>query len=772
MNKPLFSLVVVGRDEEKTLPRLLGSLREFFDRGGEMVFVDTGSKDKTAQIARDAGCRVFEEGDRFRYVIDDEKAKAINEMFVVPPDKDIIHAGDSFFAFDQARNYAMNLASNDFICTPDCDEAWTVLNIDRINELIEQGYEKFLVDFVFAHHPDGSPSVAFSADTRFYDRRKIKWKGIIHETMQGEAKMTRITKDVAYLEHYQNMETDRTKYLAGLAWACYEEPDNDRNSHYFARELMYRGHYNSAIKEFHRHIDMGKWADERGQSMVYIGTCYDATGAPEKALEWWHRAFSLTGSRREPLIHLAYYWKRKDKPQMVAAYAAAALQIPNNGFYANRVANYTFEPHALMYWAKGWSGDILAARQHWFKCWEYHPDDPVFISDFDYYFKKPKVSIVIPSIRADKLERCLKAIEENAGYADYEVIVEKDSQEAPQGAPKVLKRGVERSTGELVMFLGDDTIPQKNFLFHAVASMHKNFPDLDGLIGLNDMYWKGEFATHWLASKKLLPYLGGEFFHTGYNHLSCDNELTEMCRKAGKYYWEERAKVYHDHPGVHGWSDETYDKHYRRVYQFDTMRKDRELLEKRSKLLGFQITNGLGCSAQYPDVPDVIDLRKRVTPNGKRALNVGVGPGDSWLAQQLPHMPFSHLDHIDVHKPYLDKAAEIPWAAENVGFIHKDITEFDVDGQYDIMLMFDVIEHLPKDKALEVLKSPVDKLIFVPLEDTDSLRVNRTGVESQDHVSCWTEEEIRGLGFETETITGFMHRKDGKVTDALWAWTI
>ena len=143
-------------------------------------------------MARDGGAKVFEVGDMFRYVVDEQTAQTINDKFVVPPDEDIIHGGDSFFAFDKARNYAKSLASNDFICTPDCDEAWTTLNIDKINELIEQGYEKFLVDFVFAHHADGTPAVAFCADTRFYDRRKIEWKGIIHETMRGEAKMIRV----------------------------------------------------------------------------------------------------------------------------------------------------------------------------------------------------------------------------------------------------------------------------------------------------------------------------------------------------------------------------------------------------------------------------------------------------------------------------------------------------------------------------------------------------------------------------------------------------
>jgi len=316
-----------------------------------------------------------------------------------------------------------------------------------------------------------------------------------------------------------------------------------------------------------------------------------------------------------------------------------------------------------------------------------------------------------------------------------------------------------------VMFLGDDTIPQKNFLFHAIVAMYKNFPELDGLIGLNDLYWRGEFATHWLASKKLLPMLGGEFFHTGYNHLSCDNELTEMCRKVGKYAWCEVAKVYHDHPGVHGWSDESYDKHYRRVYQYDTMRKDRQLLEARSKLLGFQITNGVGCSAPYPVVPECIDLRKRIVPNGKRALNVGVGRGDSWLAQQLPHLPFASLDNLDIHKPYLDKAAEMPWAAEKVAFIHDDITRFSVDGQYDLVLMFDVLEHLPKDKALDVLCTDTPKMLFVPLEG--EFRTNTTGIKSEDHQSAWTADEFRDLGFNVEVIKGF-HR--GAV-DAAWVTT-
>lgn len=591
MSKPKFSVVLIGRNEEKTIPRLLQSLAAFRTRGGDIVFVDTGSKDKTAEVARSGGCRVYEEGDRFRYVIDDEKAKAINDRFVVANEVQLINGGDSFFAFDQARNYAMSLAVNDFICTPDCDEAWTTLDIDRINALIDDGYEKLFVAFVFSHNPDGTPSLEFAADTRLYDRRRISWKGIIHETMQhkGALKMTTLPRDAALLEHFQNVETNRAGYLAGLAWACYEEPANDRNSHYFARELMYKGYYRSAIREFMRHIDMNGWADERGQSMVYVGNCHDALGDGTQALAWWHKAFDLTGTRREPLIALAHFSKRRDKFQAVAAYAAAAMEIPHNGFYNNMVSTYTYEPFSLMYWAKGWMGDIAAARKNWLRCWEYQPNDPTFIRDFEYYFEKPKVSIVIPSVRPDKLKVCVQAIVENAGYKNYEIIVEEDDHDNPQGAPKVLKRGVERSTGELVLMLGDDNVPQKNFLFHAVAAMHFHFPNMDGMIGLNDMKTNGATgatAAMWLISKKLLPMLGGEFLHTGYHHLYSDNELTARCRQAGKYAWCEAAKIYHDHPWEHGWSAESYDKFYKKAYE-EQEQHDRELLAKRASELGF-----------------------------------------------------------------------------------------------------------------------------------------------------------------------------------------
>jgi GT2 family glycosyltransferase len=115
----------------------------------------------------------------------------------------------------------------------------------------------------------------------------------------------------------------------------------------------------------------------------------------------------------------------------------------------------------------------------------------------------------------------------------------------------MVKRLVEKSKHDLVCFLGDDTIPQHGFLREALKAM-KTLPDGWGLVALNDKVHQGRLATHWLADKRLLPLIGGEFFHTGYSHCFCDSELTLRCHALGRYVFAEKAVIVHDHPVVRG----------------------------------------------------------------------------------------------------------------------------------------------------------------------------------------------------------------------------
>ncbi len=161
------------------------------------------------------------------------------------------------------------------------------------------------------------------------------------------------------------------------------------------------------------------------------------------------------------------------------------------------------------------------------------------------------VSIVVPVTRPEGARRCFAACHENSGLPKdmYEIVTEEDPERI--GLTIMLKRLVEQSSYDLVCFLGDDCVPLPDFLLKAVLAM-ETLPDGWGLVGLNDQFHGPELATHWLADKRLLPFLGGEFFHTGYRAMYCDNELTERCRAMGRYVWAEEAKIFHDHPAVTG----------------------------------------------------------------------------------------------------------------------------------------------------------------------------------------------------------------------------
>src|ERR1035437_5050967 len=120
-----FSVVLICRNEAKTLPRLLKSLEEFQKRDGEIILLDNGSTDNTPNIARSLGCKVTEVGDRFLTTIDADLAEKINTRFVIENEPPIVKVGDKLFDYSASRNFAATLASNDMVSCPDCDEQFT-----------------------------------------------------------------------------------------------------------------------------------------------------------------------------------------------------------------------------------------------------------------------------------------------------------------------------------------------------------------------------------------------------------------------------------------------------------------------------------------------------------------------------------------------------------------------------------------------------------------------------------------------------------------------
>jgi glycosyltransferase involved in cell wall biosynthesis len=358
----IFSTVLIARNEEKTLPRLLESVKGC----DEIIVVDTGSTDSTVEVAKKYGATVVEVGNKFVIEIDNETAWT---------SWGLLEGGMKAFNFAEARNYAASLARNDMIFMPDCDEVveWDLANLPEADRLE--------YNFYYAMDKEGKPIIQF-IHSKFYNRKKYKWVRVVHEVLEGQGE-TKFT-DKILLKHYQNKETNRSQYLTGLLIDHHINPYNDRNTHYLARELMYNKQYEKAIKFFQKHLDNNGWLVEQGQSCIYTGDCYKALGKETEAKEWYRKALGYE-LRREPLIALGHLHFDKKEWREAKAYYELALLVGRTNYYGNIEDNYTHLPHGQLSVCLYWLGEKEKSLEHLKKALEYAPNNETYLNNLKFY---------------------------------------------------------------------------------------------------------------------------------------------------------------------------------------------------------------------------------------------------------------------------------------------------------------------------------------------------------------------------------------------------
>lgn len=195
-----------------------------------------------------------------------------------------------------------------------------------------------------------------------------------------------------------------------------------------------------------------------------------------------------------------------------------------------------------------------------------------------------KVSIIIPVIRPELAKRCLAAIEKNAWIKkeNYEVLTAIDENNI--GCPKMVAKLTQKARHDWIMFLGDDTIPRRDFIRPAFAAA-RELPDGWGVVGLNTQDPRGSNPlAHWMAHKKMLGLIpGGAFFAPEYVHAWGDNELQDIAKEDNRWAFAGRSFIDHDHPVN---QTREPDEHLDRVYSEETIKADQKtyFIRKRERM--------------------------------------------------------------------------------------------------------------------------------------------------------------------------------------------
>lgn len=360
-------------------------------------------------------------------------------------------------------------------------------------------------------------------------------------------------------------------------------------------------------------------------------------------------------------------------------------------------------------------------------------------------YMMPRIDFIIPTLgRPEGLQACLDSID-NLRYPQD--LIEIMVVEGEGTVPEKVKHGVGKTSGDYVVYAANDIVFEKDSLYTAVLESLENGKRLVAFdTGVRNEH--GYICEHFMIKRNLIPQLeNGEIFSTDFKHYCCDDWLWAQCSRLGETY-QGTGKVKHNH-----WS---------RIgsgVEMDWVNK---------KALEHVIADRITLANKYNDIG--LKLRLPAVTQNLSVLNVGVGSQQSGLAMQLKKFKFAKLTMMDVWKPYLDAVVQADYQSP-VEIIQEDIRNITDFTPYDYVLIFDVLEHLPKEEAIEVVKRiPCKLLIFGPLEP--SLMNHRHGtddIEPQSHLSLWTEQDFKDLGLKTHVLKNF-HTEEGVSYDAIWAW--
>lgn len=201
------SLCMIVKNEESILARCLDSVAELMD---EIIIVDTGSTDRTREVAAKYTDRVFD----FQWVDD----------------------------FSTARNYAFSKASMEYIYSADADEVLDQENQERFRVLKETLLPEIeIVQMKYANQLQFQTVYNFDEEYRpklFKRKRDFIWEGPIHETVRLAPLVFDSDIVITHMAEGDHAKRD----LAGFHKHCSAGYRPDKRLHnLYARELMMAG---------------------------------------------------------------------------------------------------------------------------------------------------------------------------------------------------------------------------------------------------------------------------------------------------------------------------------------------------------------------------------------------------------------------------------------------------------------------------------------------------------------------------------------------------
>lgn len=260
------SVCIIAKNEEANIERCLSSLAPY---GFEIVVVDTGSTDKTKEIAARYTDRIFD----FEWTDN----------------------------FSEARNYSLQMASNNWIFMMDCDEWIDSVDIEEMNY-----FRKKCPDYagsISRKNISGEPGnvrVYIDRTERLFSRKHYYYTGAIHEQLtpkhRGQFQTLLLNTTInhsGYLLSPQEQAEKAKRNLKLLFQQMVEEPNNPYVYFQIGKSYQSIDDFQKAIPFFEKAISYDLDPSLAYVTMLFVqyGLCLIYTGQAKKALVVCQRVY-------------------------------------------------------------------------------------------------------------------------------------------------------------------------------------------------------------------------------------------------------------------------------------------------------------------------------------------------------------------------------------------------------------------------------------------------------------------------------------------------
>lgn len=297
--------------------------------------------------------------------------------------------------FDTSRNYLLdNLPQDaDYVINLDVDEVlvagWRE-KMDGVPPHVNRPRYKY----TWSWKEDGTEGLVYGGD-KIVSRHGYHFKHPVHEVMVPEIPQVEAFVEGLEIHHHPDNTKSRGQYLPLLIQAVEEDPEDDRNMYYCARELFFAGQFEQASQYFRNHLALPRavWAPERAFSMRFLAKIHEN----EREM-WLLRACAEYPSGREPWVDLAqHYYNVNNWPGCFYAASKALLIMEKPLLYLNEEHAWGFYPHDLLAIAAHRMGQNDIAQVHGHIALALNPTEERLSKNMFFYRNTDtEVNIIIP----------------------------------------------------------------------------------------------------------------------------------------------------------------------------------------------------------------------------------------------------------------------------------------------------------------------------------------------------------------------------------------